>query len=92
MRSRRRSLRVRGPVHAAVFDGPAWAHTSPLYVKVASKRIASRQDAAYFVDWIEQMLRVVAARKRHARVENRWAVETLFRKAQNECRKMMDAN
>ncbi len=86
------ALRVRGPVHAAVFDGPAWAHTSPVYVKVAGQRIASRQDAGYFVDWIEQMLRVVAARDRYASVENRREVEALFRKAQNEFRKIVDAN
>jgi putative heme-binding domain-containing protein len=86
------ALRVRGPVHAAVFDGPAWAHTSPVYVKVAGQRIANRQDAGYFVDWIEQMLRVVAARNRYASVGNRREVETLFRKAQSEFRKMADAN
>ena len=46
------ALRVRGPDHPAVFDGPAWAHTSPVYVRVAGREIASRDDAAYFVDWI----------------------------------------
>ncbi len=86
------ALRVRGPSGAAVFDGPAWAHTSPVYVKVAGQEITSRQDAAYFVDWIEQLLRVVAARNRYASPANRREVETLFRKAQNEYRKMRDAN
>ncbi len=80
------------PTIPLVFDGPVWAHTSPVYVKVAGQRIASRQDAAYFVDWIEQMLRVVAARNRYASVEDRRQVETLFRKAQNEFRKMVEAN
>ena len=83
---------ARGPGHASVFDGHAWAHTSPVFVKVASQRIASRQDAAYFVDWIEQMLRVVAARNRYATVENRREVETLFRQAQSEFRKMAEPN
>ena len=86
------ALRVRGPDHPLVFDGPVWAHTSPVYVKVAGQRIASRQDAEYFVNWIEQMLRVVAARNRYASVENRRQVETLFRRAQNEFRKMVNAN
>ena len=86
------ALRVRGPDHPLVFDGPAWAHTSPVYVKVAGQGIASRQDAEYFVDWIEQMLRVVAARDRFANVEDRRQVETLFRRAQDEFRKMVDAN
>jgi TolB protein len=85
------ALRVRGPDHAILFDGPAWAHTSPIYVKVANQRIASRQDAEYFVNWIEQMLRVVSARNRYARGDDRRQVETLFRKAQDEFRKMADA-
>jgi hypothetical protein len=38
------------------------------------------------------MLRVVAARNRYASVENRREIETLFRKAQSEFRKMADAN
>ena len=85
------ALRVRGPESPLVFDGPVWAHTSPVYVKVAGQRIASRQDAEYFVDWIEQMLRVVDARNRFASVENRRQVESLFRRAQDEFRKLADA-
>lgn len=85
------ALRVRGPDHPLLFDGPAWAHTSPVYVKVANQGIASRQDAEYFVNWIEQMLRVVNARNRYARAEDRRQVEALFRKAQDEFRKMSDA-
>jgi hypothetical protein len=69
-----------------------WAHTSPVYVRVAGKSIANRKDAKFFVDWIEQMLRVVAARNRYANAEDRKQVETLFRRAQDEFRKMVDAN
>jgi hypothetical protein len=85
------ALRVRGPESPFVFDGPVWAHTSPVYVRIAGQRIASRQDAEYFVDWIEQMLRVVDARNRFASVENRRQVESLFRRAQDEFRKLGDA-
>ena len=85
------ALRVRGPDHPSIFDGPAWAHTSPVYVKVAGRDIASRQDAEFFVEWIEQMLRVVAARNRFVRVEDRRQVEALFRSAQAKFRKMADA-
>lgn len=81
------ALRVRGPEHPNVFDGPAWAHTSPVYVKVAGREIRSKEDAAYFVDWIDRMLQAVAARNRFAKVEDRTAVEALFRKAQDEFRK-----
>jgi hypothetical protein len=85
------ALRVRGPESPLVFDGSVWAHTSPVYVKMAGKRIASRQDAEYFVAWIEQMLWVVDARNRFASVENRRQVESLFRRAQDEFRKLADA-
>jgi hypothetical protein len=85
------ALRVRGPGSPLVFDGPVWAHTSPVYVMVGGRRIASREDADYFVAWIEQMLRVVAARDRFARVEDRRQVEMLFRRAQDEFRKLAGA-
>jgi hypothetical protein len=84
------ALRVRGSDHSSVFDGPVWAHTSPVYVKVAGQRIASRQDAEFFVEWIEQMLGVVNARNRYASVDDRRQVESLFRRAQTEFRKMAD--
>jgi hypothetical protein len=85
------ALRVRGPGHPLVFDGPAWAHTSPVYIRVAGRGISSREDAAYFVNWIERMLRAVDARNRFARGEDRRQVESLFRKAQEEFRKMAAA-
>ena len=43
-------------------------------------------------DWIEQMLKVVAARNRYPSPENRQQVESLFRRAQDEFRKMANAN
>jgi hypothetical protein len=52
---------------------------------------ASRQDAEFFVAWIEQMLRVVDARDRFARAEDRRQVETLFRRAQGEFRRPAEA-
>ena len=82
------AVRVRGPENSIVFDGPVWAHTSPVYVKVGGQPIASREDAAFFVDWIDHLLQVVATRNRYARVEDRHQVETLFRKARDEFRKM----
>jgi hypothetical protein len=85
------ACRVHGPEHPLVFDGPVWAHTSPVYVSVAGQKIASPQDAEYFMRWIDEMLRVVTARNRFADVENRRKVEALFQKAQNEFRKMADA-
>jgi hypothetical protein len=86
------ALRVRGADHSSIFDGPAWAHTSPVFVQVAGRKIASREEAKYFVDWIEQMLTVVAARNRYASPKDRQQVESLFRRTQNEFRKMANAD
>ncbi|WP_165223419.1 CehA/McbA family metallohydrolase [Aquisphaera insulae] len=82
------ALRVRGPDHPDLFDGPAWAHTSPVYVAVAGKKIASRRDAEFFVGWIDQMLRAVAARNRFATADDRRQVEVRFREAQERFRAM----
>ena len=86
------ALRVRGPESPLVFDGPVWAHTSPVYIKLAGQPIASRQDAEYVVNWIEQLLRVIDARNRFASVENRREVESVFRRAQAEFRKLAEIN
>jgi hypothetical protein len=82
---------VRGPGSSVVFDGPVRAHTSPVYVRIVGRPITSLQDAADLVDWIEQMLRVVDARNRSARIEDRRGVESLFRRARDEFRKLADA-
>jgi hypothetical protein len=60
-------------------------------VRVAGRRIASGPDAEFFVAWIEQMLRVVAARNRFASTADRQRVESLFRRAQDEYRKRAGA-
>lgn len=82
------ALRVRGPDHPGVFDGPVWAHTSPVYVLVDNQPIKSVEDAKYFVEWIDHLLRVVAARNRFSSPEDRQQVETRFIKAQDAFRRM----
>jgi len=84
------ALRVQGPDSSHVIDGPAFAHTSPVYVLVEGQPIHSSDDAAYFVDWIERLLRVVAVRNRYPTDKDRRAVEDLFRKAQSEFRLLVD--
>lgn len=83
------ALRVRGQNAANVFDGPVWAHTSPVYVTVADRPIESPADAQYFVEWIDKLIQVLSARNRFARPEDRKQIEELFRKAQNEYRKQI---
>ncbi|MEO1998729.1 MAG: CehA/McbA family metallohydrolase, partial [Planctomycetaceae bacterium] len=84
------ALRVHGPDSLHVIDGPAYAHTSPVYVLIAERPIGSSEDAAYFVDWIERLLRVVAVRNRYPSDKARREVEALFRKAQAAFRVMAD--
>lgn len=84
------ALRVRGPDHPQVFDGPLWAHTSPVFVRITDQPIASAVDAAYFVDWIDRLLRVVATRDRYATSDDSQEITTLFQKAQDRFRKMAD--
>ena len=73
--------------HPHVFDGPVWAHTSPVYVLVDDQPIRDIHDAEYFVEWIDQLLRVVAARNRYAGNDDRDQVESLFRRAREEFRR-----
>ena len=81
------AVRVHGPDHPAIFDGPVWAHTSPVYVSLQDQPVASREDAAYFVDWIGRLLRVVATRDRYA---DRQRVEKLFQQAQQKFRQLAE--
>jgi hypothetical protein len=76
------ALRARGPESRHVFDGPAWAHTSPVFVTVADKPIASKKDAAFFVEWIDRLIDSMGRRNRYAKPEDRQRVEALFRRAQ----------
>ncbi len=73
---------VRGPDDERIFDGPAFAHTSPVYFTLEQRPVRSLEDATYFHAWIEQLLRVVATRDRYPTIEDRKSVEALFRQAQ----------
>lgn len=39
----------------AYSGGTAQAHTSPIYVEVAGRPASSKEDAAYFLDWIDRL-------------------------------------
>jgi TolB protein len=82
------ALRARGPESRHVFDGPAWAHTSPIFVTVAGKPIASKKDAAFFVEWIDRLIDSMGRRNRYAKPEDRQRVEALFRRAQTRFREI----
>jgi hypothetical protein len=52
--------------------------------------IVHREDAAYFVDWIGRLLRVVATRDRYAEAADRQRVEKLFQQAQQKFRQLAE--
>lgn len=85
------AVRARGPEHPTLFDGPAYAHSSPVYVHIAGKPLVRPQDAAYFVDWIDRLLRVVAARDRYASADDRQQVEQIFRRARARYQQLAEA-
>jgi len=77
------ALRVLGPGHRLVMnDAYAFAHTSPVYVTVGDKPIYSREDARFYIDWIEKLIRTVQEQGRFSTPERRAEVVQLFRKAQ----------
>ena len=85
------ALRARGPESRHVFDGPAWAHTSPVFVTIAGKPIASKKDAAFFVEWIDRLIDSMGRRNRYAKPEDRQRVEALFRRAQTRFQEIATA-
>lgn len=36
-------------------SGGAQAHTSPIYVQVSGERVSSKEDATYFLEWIDRL-------------------------------------
>jgi TolB protein len=58
------SLRVQGPSHRDHSGGLVEAHSSPIYVEVAGKPIASRDDAEYFLKWLDRLALALRLRDR----------------------------
>jgi hypothetical protein len=77
------AVRASGPVHELVLDRDgAFAHTSPVYVNVPERPPAHREDAAYFVDWIDRLIAVTESRAHFPLERERDEVLALFRKGQ----------
>jgi hypothetical protein len=58
------SLRAQGPSHPDHSGGLLEAHSSPIYVEVAGKPIASRADAEYFLKWLDRLALAMRLRDR----------------------------
>jgi hypothetical protein len=58
------ALVASGPPHADLPAGKLYAHTSPIYVRVAGKPAGSRVDAEYFLAWIDRLEAALRQRDR----------------------------
>lgn len=77
------ALRVRGSGHRlAPNDREVYAHTSPVYVTVAGGKIASRDDARFFIEQIDALIGKMDTRGNFERREQRDTIVAKFREAQ----------
>ncbi len=75
------AARVRGPFDRHVVnDTYLYAHTSPIYCEVDGNRTRLREDGAFFVRWIDQLIDMARQRGKYASDEQREEVIELFRK------------
>lgn len=58
------ALRVAGPPHADQPTGVVFAQASPVYLDVPGRPLRSREDAAYFLAWIDRLADDVHRRDR----------------------------
>lgn len=84
------SVRAIGPSHADHPTGGQYAHTSPIYVDVANRPAESREDAMYFLKWIDRLALAVRLRDRIPSAELRAHVESQLESARNVYRKLAE--
>jgi hypothetical protein len=59
------------------------AHTSPVYVKVDGKPVASKADAEYMIRWIDRLLEVSNKPGRYNSDQQRTQTQTIFKEARH---------
>lgn len=75
------AARVWGPGNRLVVNDPRlFAHTSPVYCRVAGRNISSAEDARTVVAWIDRLIEDVASSPRFSSEQHRNEVLELFRK------------
>jgi hypothetical protein len=85
------AARVTGGVHEHVLDRDGvFAHTSPIYVRIGDAPVARRDDAAYFVDWIERLIAMAEATGVYQSDADRESVIALFREGQENYRRIVE--
>jgi hypothetical protein len=72
------AARAIGVEHPGILRGPAFAHTSPVYVDVEGRHVARAADARWCLDWLDRFERLVDAHGRYHVAEHKWdLVETI---------------
>lgn len=83
------AVRAMGPVSRLVAnDAQAFAHTSPVYVYFGNQPIASRADARFCLDWVDQLIQSVGQRGHFIVPAHKQEVMTLFDRAREVYRKI----
>jgi hypothetical protein len=83
------AARATGPWSRLILnDLQTWAHTSPVYVYLGQQKIRSREDAQFWVAWIEQLIARVNERGRFATPERKKEVVAQFERALDVYRQM----
>ena len=78
------AARVVGPPHRLVVtDEQVLAHTSPVYSYLGEQEISSPADALYFVNWIDDLIRKVEQHGVFSKLDHKYEIIQLFRKAQD---------
>ncbi|MCP5110603.1 MAG: CehA/McbA family metallohydrolase, partial [bacterium] len=84
------AVRATGGWHRLILnDTAAFAHTSPVYVRMGDQPIRSEEDLRFYVDWIDELIGRVESRGRFATEERKQEVVELFRKAQGVYRQRL---
>lgn len=84
------AARAIGPWHRLVLnDIQAFAHTSPIYVNFGDERVASGEDARFWIAWIDKLIALVNQRGQFSTPERRQEVVDLFRRGQEVYRGLL---
>jgi hypothetical protein len=70
------ALRVQGKGHRDHPQGTLEAHANPVYVRVEGTKPAAREDAEYFLKWIDRLSLAVRLRDRAPNNEQRQHIQT----------------
>jgi hypothetical protein len=77
------AARAIGPWSRLVLnDIQTFAHTSPVYVKFGGERVAYKEDARFWIEWIDKLIAQVNQRGRFATPERKREVVELFQRGQ----------